>query len=76
MAVEDSKATLRLTLPSRPNRATTDVYCPAGDISCKAREWTSAATATELTASCFACDTSGGSCTSTQSAASPGMGVV
>lgn len=64
-------------MPSRPATATTDVYCPAGDLSCKAREWSSGAgAATEMTVSCFACDTSGASCTSTESAAAPGKGVV
>lgn len=58
---------------------TTQVVCAAGDLSCKAREWSSGATAaTELTATCFACDSAYNACTKEQSAlavASTGKGV-
>jgi hypothetical protein len=48
---------LKLTLPSKPAAATTEVYCAKGDLSCTAREWTSGASVvTEMTASCYACD--------------------
>lgn len=66
-------------MPAAAAGATTEVICPAGELSCKAREWTSGSgAATELTASCFACDTSGASCTSAQANTdgSSGKGVV
>jgi hypothetical protein len=61
---------MKLTLPSKPNSATTEVYCAKGDLSCTAREWSSgSATVTDMTASCYACDSGSGSCTKEQSAA-------
>jgi hypothetical protein len=55
---------MKLTMPDKASGATSEVICPAGDVSCKAREWSSGAgVVTEMTASCFACDSNSASCT-------------
>jgi len=78
LAKESSGKRLKLTLPASGS-TTTEVVCDKGDLSCKAREWTSSsATVAEMTATCFACDSASGSCTKENSAktvASSGEGV-
>lgn len=57
----DSDKTLYLSLPAAAVGATDEVYCPKGDVVCKAREWsTSASVVAEMTdATCYACDSQG-----------------
>lgn len=65
-------------MPQAATGATTEVICPAGDVSCVMRGWSSGSgAATELTATCFACDSNSGTCTSAESATagSGGKGV-
>jgi len=67
---EGTDKRLRLTLPASGS-TTTAVTCVAGDVVCKAREWTSSSTVVaEMTdATCFACDAAGSDCTKTESQA-------
>jgi len=72
----------RFTL-TMPDRAVTgsDVTCDAGDVVCTVNGWNSqAAPATDITATCFACDaeTASAACTKTESATAgnTGMGVM
>jgi hypothetical protein len=60
-------------MPASASGATTEVICDKGDLSCKVREWSSGSGAvTEMTATCFACDSASGSCTKEQSALAVG----
>jgi hypothetical protein len=54
---------MKLTMPAAATGATSAVVCPAGDVSCKVREWNAGTTVTELTATCYACDSNGADCT-------------
>jgi hypothetical protein len=71
---------LQMIVPqiSATANANTDVVCAAGDVSCKALEWTSGTTAaTEITATCWACDSGTQACTAANSrAATADQGVV
>jgi hypothetical protein len=79
LAKESSDKRLKLTVPASGS-TTTEVTCAKGDLSCKAREWSSSASdIAEMTATCFACDSASASCTKEQSAlavASSGKGVI
>jgi hypothetical protein len=83
LTVAGDKSFLKLKLPARATGATTAVVCAKGDLSCKVNEWSSGAgVVTEMTATCFACDSSigdGGACSKENSAktvANSGIGVV
>jgi hypothetical protein len=83
LTVAADKSFLKLKLPNRATGATSAVVCAKGDLSCKANEWsTGAGAVTEMTATCFACDSSigdNGACTKENSAktvANSGIGVV
>lgn len=67
---EGTDKRLRLTLPASGS-TTTAVTCVAGDVVCKAREWSSSSTdVAEMTdATCFACDAAGSDCTKADSQA-------
>jgi hypothetical protein len=58
---------MKLTMPAAATGATSAVICAAGDLSCKVREWNAGTTVTELTASCYACDSGAATCTKTES---------
>jgi hypothetical protein len=63
-----SATLLKLTMPNAASGATSEVICAKGDLSCKVREWTSGSgTVTEMTATCYACDSASGSCTKSES---------
>lgn len=57
----------KLTMPAAATGATSEVVCPAGDVACKVREWNAGTTVTELTASCYACDSNNAACTKEES---------
>lgn len=70
LTASDSNKRLQLTIPDKTATATSEVICAAGDLSCKAREWsTGSSTVTEMTAGCWACDSASSTCTSAESAA-------
>lgn len=71
-----SNTVLKIVLPAKGTDAT-EVKCAKGSISCVVREWTTGSSSvTDMTASCYVCDKGNGACTSTESAADPGKGVV
>jgi hypothetical protein len=82
LTLAQDKSFLKLKLPDRATGATSAVVCAKGDLSCKVNEWSSGTTVTEMTATCFACDSSigdNGACTKENSAktvANSGIGVV
>jgi hypothetical protein len=77
---------LQLTMPTLAEAGITDtsdtptqVICAAGDLSCKARAWSSGAgVVTEATLTCYACDSASSTCTGAESATAgnSGKGVV
>lgn len=70
---------MKLTMPAAATGATSAVICAAGDLSCKARAWSSGAgVVTEATITCYACDSASSSCTAAESATAgnSGKGVV
>jgi hypothetical protein len=63
-----SAVLLRVVMPAAATGATTQVICPAGDVSCKIREWSTGSTSvTDMTASCYACDSANAACTGANS---------
>lgn len=86
MARGASDRYLQLTMPTLAEAGITDtsdtptqVICAAGDLSCKARAWSSGAgVVTEATLTCYACDSASSSCTAAESATAgnSGKGVV
>jgi hypothetical protein len=48
--------------------ATTEVICSTGELSCKAREWsTGTAEVEDITIGCYACDSDNAACTNAES---------
>jgi hypothetical protein len=86
MARGTSDVHLQLTMPTLAEAGITDtsdtptqVICAAGDLSCKARAWSSGAgVVTEATMTCYACDSANAACTGAESATTgnSGKGVV
>jgi len=75
----NSGARLQLVMPASASGATTEVICDKGDLSCKVQEWSSGSGAvTEMTASCYACDSGDDDCAKADSATAgaSGKGVV
>merc|ERR1712196_454342 len=66
-------ATIYPTATTTPN---TEVICPAGDLSCKVREWNAGTTAAEMTATCYACDSNGAACTMSTSQTNANTGAL
>lgn len=63
-----SAVLLKLTMPNAAVGATSAVVCPAGDVTCTLREWSTGSTdVADATISCFACDSGGTACTTTKS---------
>jgi hypothetical protein len=58
---------MKLTIPNAATGATSEVICAAGDLSCKVREWNAGTTVTEMTATCYACDSNAATCTKAES---------
>jgi hypothetical protein len=66
----NTNSRLQMVIPaiSAASTAVTDVVCAKGEVSCKAREWSSGTTAaTEITATCYACSSSDDDCTKVNS---------
>ena len=66
---------LKVVMPAAANGATSEVICAAGDVSCKIRDWstTSATDTADMTASCYALDSTGAAGTKASDMAAMGV---